>query len=246
MTRPLCVRPGCTLVANTASDRLCTPHRKAAGLVAYPTSLVTGRLRTWIDQGHSVNAIRRHCGVGAETVQRILRGDQTTIYTPTARKIMHAPATIPTTRPVSLPIVRRVRSLAAAGWSLRDLEHETGIDQSTLARVRQGIIPLHTKPAMASTIRHHYDRLALLPVRPITAAHRIPPTWRPPFAWDQGELDQLPNHWTHVLMAKPGTRLWDWGRTYQRLDTHWTDVARHHGISPATIFNRLRNQEQAA
>lgn len=240
-----CARPGCTLTANTASDGLCTPHRRAAGLTAHPTHLVTHRLTQWLDEGHTINAIRRHCGVGAETVQRILRGDQTTIYTPTARKILHAPAHIPPARPASLPIIRRVRALAAAGWTLRALETETGIQQATLARVRQGIITLHTKPAMAATIRAHYDRLALLPVRPITKLHRIDPSWRTPMGWDDGELDQLPPHWNHILNADPGSELWEWGRTYQRLDTGWADVARHHGKDPHSLRNLLHRKAAA-
>lgn len=239
-----CARPGCTRAAHNAADRLCWPHRQAAGHTRRNARPARARIESWRAQGAGYATIANHTGIAYSTVRAIHQGQPTT-YSAVAEAIAAAPEHIHTRMPPALPIIRRIRALSAAGWTLPALATELEISEEVMKKMRQGGQGITTKRWVYDAVMDAYPRLELEPVR-ARKGRRMPSHWRPPFAWADGTLDQLPPHWDLVMASRTGDQINTWGRTYQRLDTGWADVARHHGIHPGTLRAHLRGQDTAA
>lgn len=97
-------------------------------------------------------------------------------------------------RPVMVAAVgagRRLRALAAVGWSLSELAEVTGVSASSLAYVRASAI--RVQPAVHAAVCVAYEHLAMQvpggrgPTR--TRAHAARKGWPPPLAWDDDTID---------------------------------------------------------
>src|SRR5690606_34292809 len=91
------------------------------------------------------------------------------------------------------PTIRRLRALACLGWSASEISERSGYSEIHISRTRRGVngdavrVSLHTK------IRQIYDELSMTKRDTHhgrkTMAIARKNGWKPPLAYDEGELD---------------------------------------------------------
>lgn len=98
-------------------------------------------------------------------------------------------------RLVMVPAVgaqRRLRALAAVGWSLPAVAAVAGVPASTLAYVRG--VAVRAQPRVVAAVARAYDRLSMASAPAGSGAsqarrHAARQGWPPPLAWDDDALD---------------------------------------------------------
>lgn len=181
----------------------CTPCRAAyaryqrelaaARRSARPPKTATGpaaaHLAALAAAGMTYRQICAAAGVGKGTLDRIrAAGQDGTMLTFTAELLLSVPVPVPVTGG-QLGSVRRLKALAAVGWTLRGLSAELGVDHHGVARIVAG--RRATTAQLDRAVRELYDRLYATdgPSRHAAArAKRL--GWAPPQAWaSDADLD---------------------------------------------------------
>lgn len=113
----------------------------------------------------------------------------------------------------SWPIVRRLRALAALGWTTVALADATGVNARVISSVRAGGQPTITRD-IAARLRDAYERLSMTTHDSArTKARAAAAGWAPPLAWDDiddpGETPATPrdqragradlDEWLHLV-----------------------------------------------
>lgn len=142
--------------------------------------------------GMTVRQIADAAGVHPKTVEHILRRSKR-VNAPTARALLSVqPA------PTPVGIVRRMRALAALGWTAVEIADLGDLTLAQVKHYRAGRLT-YTCPEVAQAVVQVFDRLAMT-TPPPTPAHLRTRTmaaargWAPPLAWDDiDDPDETPN-----------------------------------------------------
>lgn len=196
-----CIRKPGSVWTNCRCDG-CAPdrHRMAKlhrnnRLPADRRDAAWARIRRWIDAGYTSGVIAGMTGLADRTIQPMIYaardGGRLRITHATAAKILAAPL-VPVDGAGWIPsvgTVRRLQALTVMGWSMRDLADRCGLQESTLAALRN---PIHkmTRPRFAATVAGLYDELSGTHGPGRHAATRAKNRgWAPPAAWDDDTID---------------------------------------------------------
>lgn len=208
--------------------------------------LATGMTRTAIARaagyrdGSTLATFLRRDVIHRDTLARILA--VTSTHPPLPGAAYRVPATGPT---------RRLRALAAIGWTLPDLTARTGIPLSTLRAIREGRHAAVLSP-IAEQVTRVFDELAMTPgtdrsARAAAARHG----WAPPLAWPEGGLDDPDARPDGIRPATTRAHtpmvdvLDDFHDTWPEHRGHVTAAAARLNLQPATLARTLARARAA-
>lgn len=216
--------------------RYVRPSKGARPLV--DADPVREHVRTCQAAGMSPAAIARSAGVSASTLSRIMRLRIVRLQAPVADRIL----AVQPRRPVSaIGLTRRVRALAARGWSVTQIARAGGLNLDTVKEYRRGTV-LAPKPRAVAGIltayaqlsmatppeRTRWERNAVAGVR--TRAARA--AWAVPLQWDDEEIDD-PSAQPHDTEPAPRTN------PRQRVHLDALELLIDEGLTAANIAARL-------
>lgn len=184
-----CMRPTCDRIRDIG-DRtgLCPPHASRFRRPDPTIQQVQQHIEHLIAAGATTGSIARAAGVAATTIRKV-RGDGPESQTGTAVRWAivgldpdEAIWTVPRWR-----ISRRLRSLVAAGWGVRDLRRFVGVDEATIRAMLAEPYVGHVDLKIAQPILDAWPELEAQPVRPLDRHLRpwmVERRWPVPAEWD--------------------------------------------------------------
>lgn len=135
----------------------------------------------------------RMAGVTRTTVTRIRTGAHKTVLRDTARRLLALTATPSTVGSMdSVGTTRRLRALAALGYTSAQIATESGIPSEYVRKLMQGGRTI-VKATTAARVSRCYDTLSM--VRPVgwladrQRRQSAAKGWLPPLCWDDDDLD---------------------------------------------------------
>ncbi|MCX4571582.1 hypothetical protein OOK48_35265 [Streptomyces viridodiastaticus] len=148
--------------------------------------------------------IGRESGVEPSTVRRLLSGQQKTVWSRTADKILSVPLDVRVSLGdvPSVGAVRRVRALYALGHFNYEIASAAGTSRDTVCALAGGRWPT-IKVAVDDGVRAAYDRLSMSTGQ--SAKTRLWAQrngWVPPLAWDDETIDD-PDAVPHTDVVEP-------------------------------------------
>lgn len=200
-TSKKCKRPNCQNVAPPRAQGrrgYCQKHWNLLPDRGYiPSPPVADRIRELRSVGYSMADISELTGLDKTTLDRIVAGRRKQVQVNTYLMLMGVPS--PSTfvakgvhnqgrlRIPNVGTRRRLRALAAIGYSLEHLAKEFGV---TVTPVHQWMTRDHVAPETACRVRDVFERLQALPGPSNNAALRAKAKgWPPPMAWDEDTID---------------------------------------------------------
>jgi len=193
--------------------------------------------------GWSPQAIGSAAGIAERTIRGGLAhrdADGHHTWTSQVAEAIIASAPWPTAgRLPSTGVRRRLRALAAIGWTLDALHARSGIPMMTLSAVRSGRVET-VQAANHARIRVLYDDLSMTPgpsvvARDVARAQR----WAPPLGWDEETIDDP----TATPVGVGRDRGLDEERLAALVAAGWSDsrIAEALGVTARTVI-RQRQQ----
>jgi hypothetical protein len=171
-------------------------------------------------------ALSRSTGLARRTLHRLkVDGPETSVRHDTKTKILRSRTVTP------IGVARRLRALAALGWSARSVADQAGLTRWNVERARVAETRKYAHTEFAARIVAVYDELMMTPAPPSRSATwqlRIAKenAWPPPLAWiDIDNPDEQPTG------LRDPTRTLD--RTAERFDTLRDMDAAAVGVSEA-------------
>lgn len=205
-------------------------QRKRGHRPRVPAQLPLAHVHRCLDADMSRQQIATAAGVAVSTIDRLVRGDSTMVRDQIARRILAVRPRRPVT-PIGL--TRRVRALAAIGWSVTQIAESAGCNIDTIKDYRKGgglqvkvsalcIIDAYNSLSMCTPPnRTRYERTSVSGTRNRAARAG----WAPPLAWDDESIDD------------PGATP-DLGEAERGFDIdEWLMLVRC-GVDPATASER--------
>lgn len=164
-----------------------------------PARPVANHIAACIELGMSRNAIARTAGVSESTVRRIESMPDASVREGVAHRILGVPAQRPVT---AQGVVRRLRALAAMGWSNAVIATESGLNVDTIKAWRRG--EFSDPSIVADRVAAVYDALSMRTPKPVgrfergavsqVRARAARNHWPSPLAWDDiDDPDALPD-----------------------------------------------------
>ena len=178
-----------------------------------PAEPITQHIRDLVAAGMTHAAIADASGVHPNTIAQLARAGQTSVRSRTANAILavRPPVTL-------IGLTRRVRALAALGWSTRKIAAVAGLNLDTIKEYRRGD-KTFTGSAAAGILRA-WAALSMTPPNPTTRHEQAAVTavrasaarngWAPPLAWDDiDDPDATPDT---GQVVRGGVDLDEWAR----------------------------------
>lgn len=155
----------------------------------FPADVVRARLGQWRDSGATYGEIADHVGIEEGVIWEIVNDGSPTVYARTAKRILSAKGWPVTT----LGLTRRVRALAAMGWTMPNIAEACQVHHDTIVDVRRRQADFTSRKVRTGIVAG-YDHLSVTfpnagtkqEKAGITRArnHAIKQGWAPPLAWD--------------------------------------------------------------
>lgn len=160
-----------------------------------PAGPVAERIAACKAAGMTHRAIADAAGVSSTTIDRIMRHPDATVRQQVAERVLTVHPRWPLT---TTGLTRRLRALAALGWTTTQIAEVSGLNLDTIKSYRRGEQVL-VKRAAGEAIARAYDDLSMR-TPPLTgryeraAASRAKGAarrhgWAPPLAWDDAAID---------------------------------------------------------
>lgn len=214
------------------------------GLV--PASPVLAHLDALIANGMTSRRIARVCGVNESTIRGICRRPTGTVHKRVADRIL-------TVRPgvTAVGLTRRVRALAALGWSTRVVAEVAKLNLDTVTALRRGETANPKAVAVAGILRAYAELSMRTPARGRSSTpvrHEAERQgWAPPLAWDDDSIDN-PDAKPQGAGYEPPTVI-EQIRELEEQGLSRDQIARVRGVSRDAIhqaISRAQRQERAA
>lgn len=186
---------GCRCKPCTKAAVRADAERKLDRLAGRPRSVPAGpviaHVRALADRGLTSWQIGREGDIEPSTVRRLIDGQQKTVWSRTAEKILAVPLSVRVSLGdvSSVGAVRRVRALYALGHFNHVIATEAGISRDAVYSLAAGKWPT-LKVAADDGIRAAYDRLSMTTGKSWkTRLWADKEGWAPPLAWDEDAID---------------------------------------------------------
>lgn len=172
MTRrkPICSRPTCSRVEHKAGHGYCLRHAEVLGIIKplVPREKALAALQHQLDRGHTPWSLAKAAGISHATVYKFIAGPDSSwgadgMKQSTYEAILAAPLhTIYTPAWLS---ARRIRSLRAAGHSVREIVDGAKVSQDIITRLSFHNIE-RIRTDLHDRIVDYYQQHEAKPVRP--------------------------------------------------------------------------------
>jgi hypothetical protein len=232
-----------------AGEKPCPPCAKAATRARKAARVRHGRgVRRWVPLGEEAYkvltssppaALAAQMGVRPAKVSEYRRrGPGQIVHARTRARILAAQGK-PVT-PTAKGCQRRLRALAALGWSARAVADISGVSLDSIKELRRaGHEPEHIRRDVAARIVKAYDALSMTLPPPGRASSRVRGDaarngWSPPLAWDDDRIDHDPR--AAATTYKPPARRDRSGRDRAELIADWITT---HGWDAARVADEL-------
>lgn len=210
--------------------------------------LISCRAAHW-----TFRAMADTAGVNEYTIRLIHDGVTPRVYFETAVAIL---TKLDPTRPPVTPtgLTRRVRALAALGWSVTQIAEAADLERQTVLRHRAGPVD-HIKPSALRLLDAYRDLSMRTPPQntphqraAVTNAlnHARRNKWVPPLAWDDERIDdpQATPAKGAVLRRRPGVFSLEDLETLVYAGETWENITRRLGFARNTIEKRLHRADR--
>jgi hypothetical protein len=179
----ICSHGTCTNRAWRWGKGMCVNHARAVpGHLdrRVDAERVHRHLHACIDQGATPAGIAEGCQVSLTNVIRHCNGEAVTIAQSLAAKLMQATNAMSGHKVPTWPTRRRLRSLRAAGWQIKQISEQTGIHRATLSKL-SGDNSTHTTPEYAATVAaffaDHLEVVGPMPRAALAGGWPLPIDW---------------------------------------------------------------------
>lgn len=186
---------GCRCQPCTKAATRADAERKLARLAGKPRSVpadpIGAHVKALTERGLTTWQIGRESGVEPSTVRRLLAGQQKTVWSRTADRILAVPLDVRVSLGdvPSVGAVRRVRALYALGHFNYEIASVAGISRDAVCALAGGRWST-IKVGMDDGVRAAYDRLSMSTGQSAkTRSWAQRNGWVPPLAWDDETID---------------------------------------------------------
>jgi transcriptional regulator with XRE-family HTH domain len=204
------------------------------------------------EQGISLRRVAQVAGIDRKRIQALINGTHgrrpsNKVRPETAAAILSVQPDVggaPGSIVDGTGTARRIRALAAIGWSLTQQANRIGWAVQNYARMTDTVWPVTV--ATARLIADLYDELSMTPAPAGYSATRtqrmaLDKGWAPPLAWDDDEIDD-PKASPHGFIRKPKESLEHFIDRYRQVAGHglaWAEIAERLGVTVDAAKSRV-------
>lgn len=181
-----CIRPSCPNKPSPWGHGLCQAHARINADRYVPAGPVIRHVHDCLAAGATTAGIAEHTNVPIATVSRIVLADAKrpgfNVRSSTFRNLLAATGDMVSTGMVpAWSIQRRLRSLRAAGWEVKELSEALGTSSVTIKKISGDNPPNHVRGPLAKRVREFFaEHMAVVgpPSRSVKARG-----WPLPIEW---------------------------------------------------------------